>query len=215
MKRIIMVAVAVMMASFFASERAVHADPTLEETIQYLDKKLGEGCRYTIPGELKTLRISDEFWEIDYQDGAVTYGVSVELISPRRIVVKEETFQTERYKKRRPECDDCDWEYKSDALQIIETLEVSLDDLFANVTIRKNDYYGYYIYSQCFDGKCAISQRKFRGQSEGEWRGWNNMGKEHVKGFGIYICDPKGEGERIRKAFLHAIKISGGKEELF
>ena len=214
MKRIIMVAVAMTMASFFASERAVYADPTLEETIQYLNTKLGSGCSYSIPDEVTTDETSDEFYEVDYQDGDVTHRTSIELTAPRRIAIKEHIFKSERYKERRPQCDDCDWEYKRDAFESIDTTQVSLNDLFANVTIKKNDYFGYQILLRCFDGECVTYQIKYRGKYDGEWSAWKTR-RGNSSGFGIYVCDPKGEGERIRKAFLHAIKISGGKEELF
>lgn len=205
-----------LLATAFASE------PTLQETIDFISKKAGGKCTY-LKAPVKETDLETEIYQKTTSDYRVT------LLNYNTILVKEKiktwhlstqrASKADRFGGYRPY--ERAYENTSTSTWVAKA---RLDDLGTDVKIRipkgmPTPGDGRQIVVECTKNNCiewkeTNRKKKVRVFFETEESRLPDRQKSSSSYILFTVCDQE-RAEKIKKALTHAIRISGGKDELF
>ena len=209
--------------NFFCLLAAASAsEPTLQETIDFIQRKAAGECIYHTTPRLATKgsKIVEE-GPIGYTEKS---GYRITLLDHNTILVKEEVVKLFHEL----------FFYRPSARNIIVskgeetwstwTAKIRLADLSTNVEIKipakmRTEQTGRNIVVECTKGDC-IEWKETNRKKEVTYAYDSSESRlpDRQKSSSSYIlftiCDQE-DAEKIKKALTHAIRISGGKDELF
>ena len=171
------------------------SEPSVEETINYIDAKFG------VCGTV----IGTENYRADGSDisHVLETTTRIQLLESNRIVIEEDIWQWYLAKN-------LDGETTLDLMKDYNyTGEVDLQDLVTEVTIGDGGIR--LVRISCMLPGCFDVQGKGTGEKNGETYDMLYERTESEKL--LHVCSE--DRERIVKALSHAIRIAGGKDELF
>lgn len=192
-KRHLVQAVIVNFAYLLANvSMACAAGPTLQETLDFIQKKLDGGCQYRIP-------VSGE------EDGTVYHrrekDRKLTLLNRDTIVLEKNRRYLSRYTGP----------YRNLDGHLV-SIKFLLSNLTTNVGMKPATKYpsqAAVISINCREEDCIeVRESSIDNPSK-------PAQKRFVASKALFSICPQDNQERIRKALIHAIRISGGKDELF
>lgn len=175
----------------FLFPQALAAEPSLAETIQYIEGKLGSETYVFTPGPEATLRDKYEGKTLKLSGQTVTYSYNRSPY-PVRDVYCEFTFQL------------------SDLSTTVAAFSKDVQEIFGkqfDQALFSDRYFQILgaVKISCARRKCISLHTTHEGKQSG---GLNNLMTL------TFYVDPD-DVEKVQKALTHAIKLSGGKDELF
>lgn len=197
------------------------SEPTLQETIDFIQMKAQGSCKYAYD------RIEDDTG-ISYLSTKVS-GYTITLLDNKTILVKESIDEgrvriTEHALpdfERTTAIDETHW-------LSIWAVKVRLADLSTDVKIRIHGGMGRRIVVKCTKSDCLewketnrrkiksveFSNERVKDRDKRDEESLPDRQKSSSSYILFTVCDQE-KAEKIKKALTHAIRISGGKDELF